>query len=205
VVGYVTGKKNLQIPWGKLIQEPTKWINKRCYPKHFQWRDPSKIRIDETFKLVDHWRERINKGREPLIWVKTSALFRNVQGMSRQAQASRHIPPVEQETSEENYDLPPSSDEEDEDIGLEEGSHSGTNADAETGDESGEDEGDVACSGTGASKDSSEDVDASDAPNEPEDTCDRDESHGVQEQVVGSGSTSSNEDISQNPCEHCPC
>src|SRR6266404_4653227 len=112
VLGSVTGKQTLHIPWGKLVKEPSKWLMKRCYPKHFQWRDPSKIRIDETFQLIQHWRDRISRGRESLIWVKTSPLFKDLQGGSRLTRNSHQGSSVEQESSEENFDLSSSSDEE---------------------------------------------------------------------------------------------
>jgi len=138
VLGSVTGKQTLHIPWGKLVKEPSKWLMKRCYPKHFQWRDPSKIRIDETFQLIQHWRDRISRGRESLIWVKTSPLFKDLQGGSRLTRNSHQGSSVEQESSEENFDLSSSSDEEGVTGEAQEVPSSGSDADADTADESGE-------------------------------------------------------------------
>jgi len=203
VIGYVTGKKHLHIPWGKLIKEPLKWLKKRCYPKHFQWTDPSKIRIAETFKLIDHWRERISHGREPLIWVKTSTLFQDVQGGSRQARAIRLGGPVVQESSEENFDLPSSSDEEEDDEGPDEGSCSATDADPDTRDESGEDQDQGSSSASTAGSDAFDGANDPEAPDEPEVPSDSDGRPFGQSQGGHSDSMPSSEDNSQHPCEYC--
>ena len=200
VVGNVTGKKHVHIPWGRLIKELFK---KTCYLKHFNWRDPSKIRIAKTFKLIDHWRDRISRGREPLIWVKTSALFKDVQGGSRQARAIHPGGPVVQESSEENFDLPSSSDEEEEDECPDEGSNTGTGADADTGDESGEDQNQGSSSGSTAGSNASDGANYPDTPDEPEVPSGSDDRPYGQGQDVGSESMSSSDVNSQHPCEYC--
>lgn len=158
VLGSVTGKQTLHIPWGKLVKEPSKWLMKRCYPKHFQWRDPSKIRIDETFQLIQHWRDRISRGRESLIWVKTSPLFKDLQGGSRLTRNFRQGSSVEQESSEENFELPSSSDEEGVTGEAQEVPSSGSDADADTADESGEGQDKGASPASDSGGDSGDDV-----------------------------------------------
>src|SRR6266404_1464474 len=71
----MTEKPKLVIPWGKMIEDLASWIKKECYPKGFQWKHPSKIKIQDIFGLLDYWRERSAEGEEPLIWVTTSPLF----------------------------------------------------------------------------------------------------------------------------------
>jgi hypothetical protein len=57
VLGYVSGKKKAIIPWAKLCKNPSSWIRPECAPDGFQWADPSKIRINDVFSLLDHWRK----------------------------------------------------------------------------------------------------------------------------------------------------
>ncbi|KAI9429894.1 hypothetical protein H4582DRAFT_2064504 [Lactarius indigo] len=57
-IRYVTGIENQTIPWGSLSSDPSAWIDEECIPYDFEWKDPSKIRIDEVFRLLDHWRDR---------------------------------------------------------------------------------------------------------------------------------------------------
>ena len=66
--GYTSGNNNATIPWSKLTNSPSSWIRDECYPEGFSWADPSKIRIGQVFKLLDHWRQREKDGLEPLLW-----------------------------------------------------------------------------------------------------------------------------------------
>jgi hypothetical protein len=192
----VTGQKKLQIPWGKLAKEPSKWLKKKSYPQDFQWRDPSKIKVDDLFTLIAHWRARVSRGRKTLVWVKSSPFFKGVQGTSRQARVFRQRSPVVRESSQEFFDIPSfsnvkeddespeeeeenespdeeeeneSPDEEEENESPEEGSNLGSDADVDTGEESGDDQ---------------------------------DEDEGL-----GGDTTdhATDEDISQRPGEHCIC
>jgi hypothetical protein len=171
VLAYVTGKKNVQIPWEQLKQDPSKWIKVSCYPKHFIWKDPSKIRVEDTFKLLGHWRRRISQGKNPLIWITTCDLFKKVTGVVRHGRAIRPEHPVEQqESSEENYDLDcsgASGDEDEQDEGNAEGSNSATDADADTGEQSDEDEDSDAVSEDDAEEDGSDGTNASESPADP--------------------------------------
>ncbi|KAI9437927.1 hypothetical protein BJY52DRAFT_1229961 [Lactarius psammicola] len=57
-IRYVSGKKKATIPWAKLSQDPTSWINPECVPDGFQWADPFKLHIGDMFELLKHWRQR---------------------------------------------------------------------------------------------------------------------------------------------------
>jgi len=125
VPGYVTGKPNLVIPWGKITENPASWIKQECYPEGFQWKHPSKIKIQDVFHLLNHWRDRSEKGEEPLIWVTTSSLFHNIHRPSRQVQRNNRAPVQEESSDGERFILPRSSemDEGEDSDGEEGGSH----------------------------------------------------------------------------------
>jgi hypothetical protein len=73
--GYASGKKKVTIPWSKLCQDPSSWIKSECVPDGFQWADPSKIRIGDVFRLLEHWRLRQANHLKPLIWVSSCPLL----------------------------------------------------------------------------------------------------------------------------------
>ena len=77
ILEYVSGRKTVKIPWGKISDDPSSWVEAECIPDGFQWADPSKIRIADVFKLFEHWRERKRQHLTPLIWVATCPLLRN--------------------------------------------------------------------------------------------------------------------------------
>jgi hypothetical protein len=56
---------------------PLSWIDKECTPDDFQWKDPSKIKIGEIFRLLDHWRDHIDRGHHALVWVPSCPLFQD--------------------------------------------------------------------------------------------------------------------------------
>ena len=78
ILEYVSGRKKVKIPWGKICEDPSSWIEPECVPNGFQWADPSKIRIGDIFPLFEHWRERQKHHLSPLIWVPTCPFLRNV-------------------------------------------------------------------------------------------------------------------------------
>jgi hypothetical protein len=78
----VSGKKKATIPWAKLCQHPSTWIEPECAPDGFEWADPSKIRIGDVFRLLDHWRERKQNHLTPLIWVSSCPLLEDVEQSS---------------------------------------------------------------------------------------------------------------------------
>ena len=80
--GYISGKKKATIPWAKLCEDPSSWIKPECVPDGFQWADPSKIRIGDVFRLLDHWRTRKQNHLEPLIWVSSCPLLEDVEHQS---------------------------------------------------------------------------------------------------------------------------
>ncbi len=108
-VGYVTGKPKLTIPWGKLIQDPSSWIKKECYPKDFQWKHPSKIKINDVFHLIYYWRDHRSQEQDALIWVTTSKLFDDAHRPSRQARSLQRSPVQVESSDEERFILSRSS------------------------------------------------------------------------------------------------
>ena len=77
ILEYVSGRKKVKIPWGKICEDPSSWIQPECVPNGFQWADPSKIRIGDIFPLFEHWREQQKHHLSPLIWVPTCPFLRN--------------------------------------------------------------------------------------------------------------------------------
>src|ERR1700744_158675 len=88
ILGYVTGKMKATVPWAKLSQSPSSWISPDCAPDGFLWADPSKIRIDGLYDLLDHWRDRELSGLEPLIWAPSCPLLSDVEDPSEHSQCS---------------------------------------------------------------------------------------------------------------------
>ena len=58
----------MRIPWAKLVANPGAWLEPECYPSGFQWADPSKIRKNDVFHILDHWRQRKESGLPPIVW-----------------------------------------------------------------------------------------------------------------------------------------
>jgi hypothetical protein len=52
----------------KVTSDPAAWIHKEYYPPGFNWADPSKIWINEVFKLFNHWRQQKLSELAPIIW-----------------------------------------------------------------------------------------------------------------------------------------
>ena len=88
-LGYVSGKKKATIPWAKLSQDPSSWIKPECVPDGFQWADPSKLRIGDVFDLLNHWRQRKQDHLEPLIWVSSCPLLKDVEQPSKHRRAPK--------------------------------------------------------------------------------------------------------------------
>ena len=87
-LGYVSGKPKVIIPWAKLCQDPSSWIKPECAPDKFQWADPSKIRIGDVFRLLDHWRQRQAHGLRPLIWSSSCPLLEDAEQQSEHSKSS---------------------------------------------------------------------------------------------------------------------
>ncbi|KAI9437877.1 hypothetical protein BJY52DRAFT_1229989 [Lactarius psammicola] len=86
---YYFSCKKATIPWAKLSQDPTSWIKPECVPDGFQWADPSKLRIGDVFDLLKHWRQRKQDHLEPLIWVSSCPLLKDVKQPSKHHQAPK--------------------------------------------------------------------------------------------------------------------
>lgn len=78
----------MTIPWAKLCQDPSSWIKPECAPDEFQWADPSKIRIGDVFRLIDHWRQRQAHGLKPLIWLSSCPLLEDAEQQSEHSRSS---------------------------------------------------------------------------------------------------------------------
>lgn len=113
--GFVTGKKKALIPWGALVRDPSSFINEECTPNGFEWKDPSKIRIGEVFRLLYHWRHRKDQGLLPLVWVPTCSLFQDMDEPYGHTQKVQHSNAHSPHDSEEDTFILPSSGEFDED------------------------------------------------------------------------------------------
>jgi hypothetical protein len=79
----------VKIPWSKLSSDPSAWITPECFPPDFQWADPSKIRVGQVFRLLDHWRQRQKSGLAPLIWNPSCELLTDVDQLSQQVRNQR--------------------------------------------------------------------------------------------------------------------
>ncbi|KAI9434764.1 hypothetical protein H4582DRAFT_2059889 [Lactarius indigo] len=105
-IRYVTEIENQTIPWGSLSSDPSAWIDEECIPYDFEWKDPSKIRIDEVFRLLDHWRDRQDQGIDPLMWVPTCPLFNDTKQPTIHKRNIRCARPKQSDGSdEESFDL----------------------------------------------------------------------------------------------------
>ncbi|KAI9447519.1 hypothetical protein H4582DRAFT_2051264 [Lactarius indigo] len=97
---------NQTIPWGSLSSDPSAWIDEECIPYDFEWKDPSKIQIDEVFRLLDHWRDRQDQGIDPLMWVPTCPLFNDTKQPTIHKRNIRRARPKQSDGSdEESFDL----------------------------------------------------------------------------------------------------
>jgi hypothetical protein len=82
VLGYMSRRKRAKIPWTELSNDPSIWIESECAPDAFPWADPSKIRIDDVYMLLEHWRKREARGLKPLIWASSCPLLKGAEQRS---------------------------------------------------------------------------------------------------------------------------
>jgi hypothetical protein len=68
----------------------TSWITADCTPDGFEWKDPSKIQIEDVYHLLDYWRACQDSELEPLIWASTCPLFEDKNKTAKNVQASQH-------------------------------------------------------------------------------------------------------------------
>jgi hypothetical protein len=113
--GFITGHKNQVISWGLLAMDPASWIDSECTPDGFVWKDPSKIRIGEIHRLLDHWRDRIDRGLIGLVWVPTCPLFQDEDNAPSHRRRFRQAMGVPQDDSDDEVFILPQSDEIEED------------------------------------------------------------------------------------------
>jgi hypothetical protein len=109
--GCVTGRQAQVIPWGTLAKNPASWISAECFPDDFKWNDPSHIKVGEIYRLLDYWRDRQDKGMDPLIWLPTSPVFEGMEDDSKLGRTIRRARvPLTQDSDEEVFVLPSSRD-----------------------------------------------------------------------------------------------
>ena len=113
--GFITGHKRQVISWGLLAMDPSSWIDQACTPDGFVWKDPSKIRIGELHRLLDHWRDRIDRGLLCLVWVPTCPLFQDEDNAPTHGRRFRQTMGVPQDDSDDEVFILPQSDEIEED------------------------------------------------------------------------------------------
>ena len=95
--------------------DPSSWIEKECTPEGFEWKDPSKIRIGEIHRLLDHWRDCIARGLQGLIWVPTCPLFQDEDNAPVQRRQFRQAIALPEDNSDDEVFILPQSDEVEED------------------------------------------------------------------------------------------
>src|SRR6266404_711037 len=77
--------------------------------QHFQWKHPSKIKINDAFRLIYCWRDCRSQEQDALIWVTTSKLFDDAHRPSRQARSLQRSPVQVESSDEERFILSRSS------------------------------------------------------------------------------------------------
>jgi hypothetical protein len=92
------------------VSNPTLWIVADCTPDRFEWKDPSKIQIDEVFCLLDHWRARQGMGLDPLIWASTCPLFQDAEKIAKNMWAGRQAKALQPPDSDEEVFILPDDD-----------------------------------------------------------------------------------------------
>jgi hypothetical protein len=97
-----------------VVTNLTSWITADCTPDGFEWKDPSKIQIEDVYHLLDYWRACQDSELEPLIWASTCPLFEDKNKTAKNVQASQHACTLQPPDSDEEVFVLPSS----EDIDL---------------------------------------------------------------------------------------
>ncbi|KAN0128961.1 hypothetical protein V8E53_013223 [Lactarius tabidus] len=108
---FITGKKTPFISWGSLAVKPSSWVDAECTPDGFEWKDPSKIKVGEIFCLLDHWRGRIDRGLQGLVWAPSCPLLQDEEhAPTHGGKLRRPIALPEEYSDEEVFILPQSDD-----------------------------------------------------------------------------------------------
>ena len=92
------------------MSNPTLWIVADCTPDRFEWKDPSKIQIEEVFRLLDHWRARQGMGLDPLIWASTCPLFQDAEKIAKNTRAGQQARALQPPDSDEEVFILPDGD-----------------------------------------------------------------------------------------------
>jgi hypothetical protein len=92
------------------VSNPTLWIVADCTPDRFEWKDPSKIQIEEVFRLLDHWRACQGMGLDPLIWASTCPLFQDAEKIAKNTRAGQQARALQPPDSDEEVFILPDGD-----------------------------------------------------------------------------------------------
>ncbi|KAN0131057.1 hypothetical protein V8E53_011193 [Lactarius tabidus] len=109
-IRFAAGKQGGRISWSGLVSNPTLWIVADCTPDRFEWKDPSKIQIEEVFRLLDHWRARQGMGLDPLIWASTCPLFQDAEKIAKNTRAGQQARALQPPDSDEEVFILPDGD-----------------------------------------------------------------------------------------------
>ncbi|KAN0140679.1 hypothetical protein V8E53_001506 [Lactarius tabidus] len=110
-IRFITGKKTPFISWGSLAVKPSSWVDAECTPDGFEWKDPSKIKVGEIFRLLDHWRGHIDRGLQGLVWAPSCPLLQDEEhAPTHGGKLRRPIALPEEYSDEEVFILPQSDD-----------------------------------------------------------------------------------------------
>jgi hypothetical protein len=100
------------IKGSKISGDLKSWMLQECYLEGFSWADPSKLRISQAYKLLEHWRKCEADGMVLLIWNLLCEILHggelcseNVRHHRRQQSGSYlepELPPSRGESSAEN-------------------------------------------------------------------------------------------------------
>jgi hypothetical protein len=91
--------------------KPSSWVDAECTPDGFEWKDPSKIKVGEIFRLLDHWRGRIDRGLQGLVWAPSCPLLQDEEhAPTHGGKLRRPIALPEEYSDEEVFILPQSDD-----------------------------------------------------------------------------------------------
>ncbi|KAN0128049.1 hypothetical protein V8E53_014150 [Lactarius tabidus] len=100
--GFTTGNPTGKISWTRVVTNPTSWIIADCTPDSFEWKDPSKIQIEDVYHLLDHWKSHQDSRLEPLIWASSACpLFKDKNKTAKNVQASQHTHALQPPDSDE--------------------------------------------------------------------------------------------------------
>jgi hypothetical protein len=102
MLGFISGKPKVTIPWGRLCEDPSLWIRPECFPTDFPWGDPSKIRVGDVFRLLEHWEQRREQHLKPLIWASTCPILADVDRSSSSEHTSGQSSTDDSDRSDSN-------------------------------------------------------------------------------------------------------